>query len=233
MEKHNTARLVGAPPGYIGYGEGGILTEAVRRQPYCVVLFDEIEKAHSDVFNMLLQVLEEGELKDSMGHTVNFRIAVSIMTSNAGIREISRSRFGFGREGGLAGEAEIEAAAKEELRRIFSPEFLNRVDDVIVFQALKQEQIAAVLDIQLGELANRLSDQGFGLEVSPAAKAALAEKGWDPKLGGRPLRRALQTGLEDPISRLILDSAAQGSVFFADAENGDITVKSSVAFNKA
>jgi ATP-dependent Clp protease ATP-binding subunit ClpC len=224
MEKHNTARLVGAPPGYIGYGEGGVLTEAVRRSPYCVVLFDEIEKAHRDVFNLLLQVLEEGELKDGMGRAVNFRNSIVVMTSNAGGREVNGSRIGFGVGDGFPRQDDIEAAAKEELRRIFSPEFLNRIDDVIVFRPLNEKQIARVLDIHLAELAERLKVQNFGFSVTDAAKSLLVKKVWDPKLGGRPLRRAVQSELEDPISRLILSDVETESVFVADAYGDEIKV---------
>ncbi|MDR1074643.1 MAG: ATP-dependent Clp protease ATP-binding subunit [Treponema sp.] len=227
MEKYNIARLVGAPPGYIGYGEGGILTEAVRKKPYRVILFDEVEKAHRDVYNILLQVLEEGELKDGVGHTVNFRNTVVIMTSNAGIREINReSRLGFGVGEGVISHEELASMAKEELRRAFSPEFLNRVDEIIVFNALAKEQIGSILDLQLQELSERLREQAFELVVTEDVRNLLIEKTWDPKFGGRPLRRALQTELEDPIARLILAGAATaGSVFLAGAVAGKITVE--------
>jgi ATP-dependent Clp protease ATP-binding subunit ClpC len=226
MEKHNASRLVGAPPGYVGYEEGGVLTERIRRNPYRVVLFDEIEKAHRDVFNLLLQVMEEGELKDSLGHTVSFRNTVIIMTSNAGVREISRdSRLGFGAGSGIMGQAEIESQALSELRRLFNPEFLNRVDEVVVFHPLDLKQIEAILDIQLGELASRLAEQGFSLKVAPAARKILIEKGWDPKFGGRPLRRTLQTELEDPLSLLLLeDRWPAGTLFSADGRRGKISL---------
>jgi ATP-dependent Clp protease ATP-binding subunit ClpC len=224
MEKHNASRLVGAPPGYVGYEEGGVLTERIRRNPYRVVLFDEIEKAHRDVFNLLLQVMEEGELKDSLGHTVSFRNTVIVMTSNAGVREISRdSRLGFGAGQGIMGQAEIEAQALSELRRLFNPEFLNRVDEVVVFHPLDIKQIESILDIQIGELAARLAEQGFSLKVSPAVRKILIEKGWDPKFGGRPLRRTLQTELEDPLSLLLLEERwPAGTVFSAVGRRGKI-----------
>jgi ATP-dependent Clp protease ATP-binding subunit ClpC len=227
MEKHNVSRLVGAPPGYIGYEEGGVLTEKIRRNPYRVILFDEIEKAHRDVFNILLQVLEEGELKDSLGHTVSFRNTVIIMTSNAGVREISRdSRLGFGTGSGLMSFDEIEAAAFSEMKRLFNPEFINRLDEIIVFHPLNQKQVAAILDIQIGELESRLAEQGYSLRLAPAARKILMEKGWDPKFGGRPLRRAIQKELEDPLSLLVLEGAyAAGTVFKAEGKNGKITVK--------
>jgi ATP-dependent Clp protease ATP-binding subunit ClpC len=227
MEKHNASRLVGAPPGYVGYEEGGVLTERIRRNPYRVVLFDEIEKAHHDVFNLLLQVLEEGELKDNLGHTVNFRNTVIIMTSNAGVREISRdSRLGFSSETGIMDLGEIQSAAMSELRRIFNPEFINRVDDVIVFHALDEKQVEAILELQIEELARRLEEQGHSIEVLPAARKLLIEKGWDPKYGGRPLRRAIQKELEDPLSTMLLEgSHPLGTVFIANGRDGKITIE--------
>jgi ATP-dependent Clp protease ATP-binding subunit ClpC len=224
MEKHNVSRLVGSPPGYVGYEEGGMLTEKIRRNPYRVILFDEIEKAHRDVFNLLLQVMEEGELRDNLGHTVNFRNTVIIMTSNAGVREISRdSRLGFAAGAGLLSMDEIEAQALSELRRLFNPEFLNRVDDVVVFHPLDMKQIEAIFDIEITELSRRLAEQGYGIRLLPAARRALIEKGWDPKFGGRPLRRTIQNELEDPLARLLLsDTWNAGAVFTADSRKGKI-----------
>ena len=226
MEKHNTSRLVGAPPGYVGYEEGGILTERIRRNPYRVVLFDEIEKAHRDVFNLLLQVLEEGELRDSLGHTVSFRNTVIIMTSNAGVREISRDKhLGFGKGSGLLSFEEIEASALTELKRLFNPEFINRVDDVVVFHPLDLQQIEAILDLNIDELSSRLGEQGFYLKLSSSARKLIIEKGWDPKYGGRPLRRALQKELEDPLSVKILEQDyPPGTVFYASAKAGKIVL---------
>ena len=227
MEKHNASRLTGSPPGYIGYEEGGVLTEHIRRNPYRVVLFDEIEKAHRDVFNLLLQVLEEGELKDNLGHTVSFKNTVIIMTSNAGVREISRdSRLGFSANPGLMNTKEIEAAALSELRRLFNPEFINRVDDVIVFGSLSHKEIEAILDIQLAALSERLCEQNYSITATPAARQILIEKGWDPKFGGRPLRRAVQKELEDPLSIMILEgNYPPGTVFAAEGKNGSIKLK--------
>jgi ATP-dependent Clp protease ATP-binding subunit ClpC len=227
MEKHNASRLVGAPPGYIGYDEGGFLTERVRRNPYRVILFDEMEKAHRDVFNLLLQVLEEGELKDSLGHTVSFRNTVIIMTSNAGVREISRdSRLGFGNGTGLMSFEEIESSAMSELRRLFSPEFLNRVDDVVVFRPLEMKQVEAILDLQIDELSQRLAEQGYSIRVAQAARKILIEKGWDPKFGVRPLRRALQKELEDPLSfKILSEEYPSGTVFSALGKGGKIFLK--------
>ncbi|MCL2805615.1 MAG: ATP-dependent Clp protease ATP-binding subunit [Treponema sp.] len=227
MEKHNASRLVGAPPGYVGYDEGGMLTEKIRRNPYRVILFDEIEKAHHDIFNILLQVLEEGELKDNLGHTVSFRNTVIIMTSNAGVREISKdSRLGFTQNSGLMSAGEIEASAMNELKRICNPEFLNRVDEIIVFNPLDEKQIVSILDIELAELANRLFEQNYILKVTQSAKQILAQKGWDPKYGGRPLRRTIQKELEVKLSELILDgSVNDGTVFTAEGKNGEIRIK--------
>ncbi|MDR3337795.1 MAG: ATP-dependent Clp protease ATP-binding subunit [Treponema sp.] len=227
MEKHNASRLVGAPPGYVGYEEGGVLTEKIRRNPYRVVLFDEIEKAHHDVFNLLLQVLEEGELKDNLGHTVSFRNTVIIMTSNAGVREISRdSRLGFGQGTGIFSVEEIRTSALSELRRLFNPEFINRVDDVVVFHALNEKQIEAILDLEIAELSSRLAEQGYAIRLSPGVRRLLIEKGWDPKYGGRPLRRAIQKELEDPLAALILnDEYQRGALFFADCRNKKIVLR--------
>jgi ATP-dependent Clp protease ATP-binding subunit ClpC len=227
MEKHNASRLVGAPPGYVGYEEGGMLTEKIRRNPYRVILFDEIEKAHHDIFNILLQVLEEGELRDNLGHTVNFRNTVIIMTSNAGVREISRdSQLGFSAGSGLMSAHEIEAAAMSELRRIFNPEFINRVDEIVVFNPLDRKQIDRIFDIEFAELSRRLEEQDYSLKITNAARLILAEKGWDPKYGGRPLRRTIQKELETPISELILEGRWEsGAVFTADGKNGEIKLK--------
>ncbi|MDR0758715.1 MAG: ATP-dependent Clp protease ATP-binding subunit [Treponema sp.] len=226
MEKHNASRLTGAPPGYIGYEEGGILTEKIRKNPYRVILFDEIEKAHRDVFNLLLQMLEEGELKDSLGHTVNFRNTVIIMTSNAGVREISRdSRLGFGAGSGIMSIEEIQAAALSELRRLFNPEFINRIDDIVVFHTLNEQQVEAILDIQIGELSQRLAEQGFFIRISPAARRLLIKKGWDPKYGARPMRRTIQKELEDPLSHLLLEgNYSPGVTFSADLAGDTITI---------
>jgi ATP-dependent Clp protease ATP-binding subunit ClpC len=227
MEKHNASRLVGAPPGYVGYEEGGVLTERIRRNPYRVVLFDEIEKAHHDVFNLLLQVLEEGELKDNLGHTVSFRNTVIIMTSNAGAREISRdARLGFNPSSGLMSLAEIRSSALAELNRLFNPEFINRVDDIVVFESLSRPQVERVLDLQLDELRGRLADRGFSVELKKAARDLLIEKGYDPKFGARPMRRAIQREIEDPLALLVLEKEyPSGNTFVVEAKGGEITVR--------
>jgi len=227
MEKHNASRLVGAPPGYVGYEEGGVLTERIRRNPYRVILFDEIEKAHHDVFNLLLQVLEEGELKDNLGHSVSFRNTVIIMTSNAGAREISRdSRLGFNPSSGIMSAEEIRSSAMAELRRLFNPEFINRVDDIVVFEALSRVQVESVLDLQVAELTERLAEREFSVEVKPAARVLLVEHGYDPKFGARPMRRAIQREIEDPLALLVLEHEyPTGSVFVVDAKDGAITLR--------
>jgi ATP-dependent Clp protease ATP-binding subunit ClpC len=220
MEKYSVSRLVGAPPGYIGYEEGGFLTEQIRRNPYRVVLFDELEKAHHDVFNILLQVLEEGELQDNLGHTVSFRDTVIIMTSNIGA---DAAPLGF--DTGSGDELFSSATSQAELRRFFNPEFLNRVDEVVMFQPLNQSQIGAILDIQLDELAARLAEQGYGLRLTPLAKQFLLEKCWEPRYGARPVRRCLRTELEDPISLLILQRQSPESMFLVDAEAGALSIQ--------
>ena len=213
MEKHNASRLVGAPPGYVGYEDGGVLTEQVRRHPYSVVLLDEIEKAHPDVFNLLLQLLEEGELSDNLGHTVNFRNTVIIMTSNAGARQItSEGRLGFSSEAsGVLPYEEIRSNAMNELKKLLSPELINRIDDIIVFQALDKKQISAILDIQIGELSERLCERGIRIRLTPKARKYLVEHGYEPSMGARPMRRLIQREIEDPLSVAILERTENSS----------------------
>ncbi|MBN2811629.1 MAG: ATP-dependent Clp protease ATP-binding subunit [Spirochaetales bacterium] len=227
MEKHNASRLVGAPPGYVGFEDGGLLTEKIRRNPYAVILLDEIEKAHPDVFNLLLQVLEEGELKDNLGHTVNFRNTVIIMTSNAGARLINReNRLGFslGRDGVMDYE-EIRSSAMSELKRLFNPEFINRIDDIIVFNALTRPEIASILKIQIGELQSRLSEQKIALDLKPAARSYLVENGYEPSMGARPMRRLIQKEIEDPLSLLIISGQLQpGDTVRVDGRSGKLAI---------
>jgi len=204
MERHNASRLIGAPPGYVGYEEGGLLTEKIRKRPYSVVLFDEIEKAHSDVFNLLLQVLEEGELYDSLGHRVSFRNSVLILTSNAGAREINRGGFGFRTGKGAMAHADIKTTALAELKRTFRPEFLNRIDEIVVFHNLEYEHITKIVDIMLEEVKNRLSGLSMELEVNDKARNLLVQMGYDVIYGARPLRRTIQKEIEDPLSIAIL-----------------------------
>lgn len=232
MEKHNASRLVGAPPGYVGYEEGGVLTEKVRKNPYSVVLLDEIEKAHPDVFNLLLQVLEEGELKDSLGHAVNFKNTVIIMTSNAGARQITTdSRVGFSSlDSGLLEYEDIKSNALAELKKLLSPELLNRIDDTVVFTALSKEEVAVILHIQLKELESRLAEQGLSLAVRPAACDYLVENGYDPQYGARPMRRLIQRNIEDPLSIKLLSGEAEGkSSVIIDYKNDEFVV----SFKKA
>lgn len=197
MEKHSVARLIGAPPGYVGYEEGGYLTEAVRRKPYSVILLDEVEKAHPDVFNVLLQVLDDGRLTDGQGRTVDFRNTVIIMTSNLGSQHIQR----------LSGEPYevIKEVVWEEVKQHFRPEFLNRIDEVVVFHGLEAEHIASIARIQLQRLDQRLAQRDMHLEVSEAALEQLAKAGFDPVFGARPLKRAIQQHIENPVARLILE----------------------------
>ena len=224
MEKFSVSRLVGAPPGYVGYEEGGQLTEKIRRKPYSVVLLDEIEKAHPDVYNLLLQVLDDGILTDGLGRKVDFRNTIIIMTSNIGARDLQDFGAGIGfasraRQEG-ADEA-MKATIQNALRKTFSPEFLNRLDDVIVFSSLQKEHIHQIIDISLAKLMARIKTLGFTIELTDAAKDFVSEKGYDPKYGARPLNRAIQKYLEDPIAEEILKAQlAQGDVIKADHEEG-------------
>jgi ATP-dependent Clp protease ATP-binding subunit ClpB len=197
MEKHSVSRLIGAPPGYVGYEEGGYLTEAVRRRPYSVVLFDEIEKAHPDVFNALLQILEDGRMTDGQGRTVDFKNTVIIMTSNLGSQHIQE----------LAGKnrGELERLVTAVLRESFKPEFLNRIDETIIFNSLGREQIKAIVEIQLLRLRRNLIDRKMALEITEPAKALIAEKGYDPVYGARPLKRTIQRLIQDPLAVKILE----------------------------
>ncbi len=222
MEKHAVSRLVGSPPGYVGHEEGGQLTEAVRRRPYTLVLFDEIEKAHPEMFNLLLQILEEGQLTDSQGRRVDFRHTIVVMTSNVGARELAgQGRVGFGdlHEGS-------KAAAMAELRRLFRPELLNRVDETVVFHALTKEQVAAIAATMLEELACRVKALGYTLQVDDGVVRALAQAGYDPVYGARPLRRAIQTRVEDPLAEVILTGEMQaGDAVTVTADGDTIRVK--------
>ncbi len=215
MEKHTVARLIGAPPGYVGYEEGGQLTEAVRRRPYSVVLFDEIEKAHHDVFNVLLQILDDGRLTDGQGRVVNFKNTVVIMTSNTGsllIQEMNRD--------GVSQEA-IRMRVMEEVREEFRPEFLNRIDEIIVFTPLSREQIGSIVEIQLGRLRNLLSERKIALELTPAAREQLAEEGYDPIYGARPLKRVIQQRLQNPLAlKLLQGEFREGDTVLVDAGRG-------------
>ena len=228
MEKHNASRLVGAPPGYVGFEDGGVLTEKIRRNPYSVVLLDEIEKAHPDVFNLLLQVLEEGELKDNLGHTVNFRNTVIIMTSNAGARLITReNQLGFSTNGeGILDYNDIKSGAMSELKRIFSPEFINRVDDIVVFNALNRKEVSSILTIQISDLSARLEEQHISLLIKTGARDYLVENGYEPAFGARPMRRLIQREIEDPLSLMIISGKlSSGDIVQVDSKDGKIVLK--------
>jgi len=214
MEKHSVARLIGAPPGYVGYEEGGYLTEAVRRKPYSVVLMDEVEKAHPDVFNVLLQVLEDGRLTDSHGRTVDFKNTVIVMTSNLGSAQIQE----------LVGDREAQrAAVMDAVGNHFRPEFVNRIDEVVVFEPLAREQIAGIARIQLSRLLQRLAERELSLELSDEAMDKLIAVGYDPVYGARPLKRAIQRWIENPLAQMILAGKFNpGSTVTGKVENDEI-----------
>jgi ATP-dependent Clp protease ATP-binding subunit ClpB len=204
QERHTVARLVGAPPGYVGYDEGGQLTEAVRRRPYSVLLLDEIEKAHMEVFDVLLQILDDGRLTDGQGRTVDFRNSVIIMTSNL--------------------------RSEDELRAVFRPEFLNRIDEVVVFEPLTREQLAEIVELQLRRLETRLAERGIRIEVADAAKEHLADAGWDPTYGARPLKRAIQRLVENPLALRLLDGEfGEGDTVRVDVADGELVFEKAIA----
>jgi ATP-dependent Clp protease ATP-binding subunit ClpB len=218
QEKHTVARLIGAPPGYVGYDEGGQLTEAVRRRPYSVILFDEIEKANPEVFNVLLQIMDDGRLTDGQGRTVDFRNAVLIMTSNLGgqqIQDMVNRSF-----------EDVQSVVQQVLRDHFKPEFLNRVDEIIVFRSLTREQLGAIVDIQVRRLQQRLAERKIGLRLTEAARELIAERGWDPTYGARPLKRAIQRLVQDPLAmRLLQGEFAEGDTVEVDAQDGELTFR--------
>ena len=228
MEKHTVSRMVGAPPGYVGYEEGGQLTEQVRRKPYSIVLLDEIEKAHRDVFNLLLQVMDEGRLTDGNGTTIDFKNTVIIMTSNSGTRQLKE----FGQGVGFAAHSDVSqdkrlarSLVEKSLQKQFAPEFLNRLDDIIYFDQLSLESIKKIVDIELKPLVNRIKEMGYNLQVNDSAKELLAKKGYDVQYGARPLKRALQTLLEDPLCQLLLDNVSEGTTITAEANEDKIELK--------
>jgi ATP-dependent Clp protease ATP-binding subunit ClpC len=206
MEKHSVSRLVGSPPGYIGYDEGGQLTEAVRRKPYSVVLLDEIEKAHPDVFNILLQILEDGKLTDAQGRRVDFRNVIVIMTSNIGSTSISKNvslGFSIGDDQGLSYD-DMKTRVMGDLKKVFRPELLNRIDEVIVFPKLTKEEIIRIVDLMMKRVREQMSTYEVTIELTDEAKELLVEKGYDPAMGARPLRRAIQHHIEDPLADFVL-----------------------------
>ena len=224
MEKHNVSRLVGAPPGYVGYDEGGLLTEKVRHRPYSVILLDEIEKAHPDVFNILLQVLEEGELQDNLGHTVSFRNTVLIMTSNAGARDIlNDSRVGFQNTDDIYDHKQMQSSVMNTIKKIFRPEFLNRVDETVVFHSLSQADMEQILDKLLDDVRRRVADHEIGIKFDKRARAFLMQEGFDAKYGARPLRRTIQKHVEDPLSLELLNGKfGIGDNIMAGIRGGEI-----------
>jgi ATP-dependent Clp protease ATP-binding subunit ClpC len=227
MEKHTVSRLVGSPPGYVGYEEGGQLTEAVRRKPFSVVLFDEIEKAHPDVFNTLLQILEDGRLTDSQGRSVDFKNTVIIMTSNLGTADLRKTSVGFAKTSEAVTYEKMKLKVNEALKQHFRPEFLNRIDDVIVFHELTKDEVTEIIDLMVRRLRNQLESQGLGLELTQSAKYLIVDKGYDPTLGARPLRRALQRLVEDPLSEKILwKEFRAGETIIVDVESDEIIFRS-------
>jgi ATP-dependent Clp protease ATP-binding subunit ClpB len=224
MEKHAVARLIGAPPGYVGYDEGGQLTEAVRRRPYSVVLFDEIEKAHPDAFNVLLQVLDDGRLTDGKGRTVDFRNTVLIMTSNVAsdlVQEMAR---------GDGDDDRLKDKLMEALRRTFRPEFLNRIDEIVTFRSLGRDEIQKIVDIQLGDLVKRLADRKLSIELTPEARRALADRGYDPVFGARPLKRTIQRMIENPLAVEVLAGRfAEGDRILVEADGDTFRFRKEVA----
>jgi ATP-dependent Clp protease ATP-binding subunit ClpB len=225
MEPHSVSRLIGAPPGYVGYEEGGQLTEAVRRRPYSVILLDEIEKAHPDVFNVLLQILDDGRATDGQGRTVDFKNAVIIMTSNLGSNYIMTL--------GEDDEEEMRTRVMDALRSNFRPEFLNRIDEIIIFKPLSRDQIGQIVEIQLDQVNDRLGDRQMHLEVTSAAREWLAERGFEPAFGARPLKRLIQREVLDQLARLVLSgNLRDGETVVIDADGNDLqfrTERSEVA----
>jgi ATP-dependent Clp protease ATP-binding subunit ClpB len=221
MEKHAVARMIGAPPGYVGYEEGGQLTEAVRRRPYAVILFDEIEKAHPDVFNVLLQILDDGRLTDAKGRTVDFKNTVLIMTSNLGSREIQAAE---------GDEEQVREAVMQELRDHFKPEFLNRIDDIVIFHQLSREQIVRIIDVQLERLRQMLTERGIQLVLDDSARQLLASEGYDPTYGARPLKRAIQTLIQNPLAvKLLNGDVLSGQVVRVSAAGDKMVFNSEAA----
>ncbi|MDO3662387.1 ATP-dependent protease ATP-binding subunit ClpC [Bacillus sp. C28GYM-DRY-1] len=233
MEKHSTSRLVGSPPGYVGYDEGGQLTEKVRRKPYSVVLLDEIEKAHPDVFNILLQVLEDGRLTDSKGRTVDFRNTILIMTSNVGASELKRNKYvGFNVQDETQNHKDMKDKVMGELKRAFRPEFINRIDEIIVFHSLEKKHLTEIVSLMSDQLTKRLKEQDLSIELTDAAKAKVAEEGVDLEYGARPLRRAIQKHVEDRLSEeLLRGNIHKGQHIVLDVEDGEFVVKTTAKTN--
>jgi ATP-dependent Clp protease ATP-binding subunit ClpC len=228
MEKFTVSRLVGAPPGYVGYEEGGQLTEKVRRKPYSVILLDEIEKAHPDIYNILLQVLDDGILTDGLGRRIDFKNSLIIMTSNIGVRQLREFGDGVGFATANRQENAVEnnkAVIEKALKKTFSPEFLNRIDDVVIFNSLSKDHIFEIIDILMKGVMKRLTTLGFSLELTPEAKDFIAEKGYDVQFGARPLHRSIQKYLEDPLAEEILNmNVKQGDTLIADLDKENMKI---------
>ena len=229
-ERHSVSRLIGAPPGYVGYDEGGQLTEAVRRRPFRVILFDEIEKAHPEVFSTMLQILEDGRLTDGHGRTVDFTNTILIMTSNLGTGDDSDSSFGFLRESNNENNtARRHAAVEDALKRAFRPEFLNRIDEIIIFDTLAKEQIMEIVDLQVKEVLGRMADHQITIELTDAAKAWLGDEGFDEKFGARPIRRAVQRHIENALSiRILSKEFVEGDHVIVDAGHDGLVFEKTV-----
>jgi len=222
MEKFSVSRLIGSPPGYVGYEEGGQLTEKVRRKPYSVILLDEIEKAHPEVFNILLQVLDDGHLTDGLGRKVNFRNTILIMTSNIGTRDLEKGRsLGFQPDDPNLNYEKLKDKVIEETKKIFNPEFMNRLDETIVFHKLGKKEIDAIIELMLEELGERMSEKDLTLHLTAPAKELIAEKGFDPAYGARPLRRTIQKLIEDPLSEDIIRGRIQEGSDIRVSRKGD------------
>jgi ATP-dependent Clp protease ATP-binding subunit ClpC len=241
QEKHTVSRLIGAPPGYVGFEEGGQLTEAVRRRPFRVILLDEVEKAHPEVFNTLLQIMDDGRLTDGQGRTVDFKNTVIIMTSNAGVELIKREgQMGFAtrreEEKAKAGYEAMKEKVMAEVKRLFRPEFLNRLDDIIVFHELSQEHLGKIVDLMVKDLEKRLGERGVGLELTDKAKAWLSKEGYDPVYGARPLRRVIERYVENPLSsKMLRGELKDGDTVKVDLnkEGKELTFKTKTAVKAA
>jgi ATP-dependent Clp protease ATP-binding subunit ClpA len=226
MEKHTAARMIGSPPGYVGFEEGGQLTEAVRRRPYSLVLFDEIEKAHPEIFNILLQILDDGRLTDAKGRVVNFKNTIIIMTSNVGNEIVKHYTLGFSSDPGRTEQAEMKTKVLEALKNQFKPEFLNRVDEIIVFESLTKDDLTKIVDLQIEQVEARLAAKKIKIKVSAKAKKYLADKGYDPNYGARPLRRLIQQEILNRIAKNIIAGTVQeGSTVSVDSNEKELTIK--------
>lgn len=234
MEKFTVSRLVGAPPGYVGYEEGGQLTEKVRRHPYSVVLLDEIEKAHTDVFNLLLQVMDEGRLTDSLGRKVDFKNTIIIMTSNIGTRQLKDFGAGIGFNTSTLDKTQSHSILRKALNKTFAPEFLNRIDDIVIFDTLEKDDIFKIIDIELKGIYQRVADLGYTLQITDEAKNFVAQQGCDPQYGARPLKRAIQQYVEDSLAEqlLSLDSDASNNVIVLDYDATQDKIITNITSNK-